>query len=348
MRRFTRFACAAFVFAAGIDPGAQWLKLPTPGIPRLPDGKPDLAAPAPRAADGKPDFSGLWQNDGGDRLYNNITADLEPGVVAPWAHAVYEKRRLEFGKDSMETLCLPMGPTYLTTRYRMNRIVQTPTLLAFLYEDGQHREIWMDGRALEPDPNPTWMGYSVGRWEGDVLVVESNGYTDRSWLDFDGHPHTEQLRITERYSRPQFGRIDVQVTMVDPKAYSKPITFTMPMKLHTDTEMLEVVCENHGRSRERIAKTGAGQAVTVPAATLARFVGVYDVTGDEKHVVTITQSGSTLWFDYDGRGREELLALTPSRFSWSGAIVEFSVVAGGGVNLQIQYAEGDERGSKRK
>ncbi len=348
MHQLRVLACAAFVVAAGTGVAGQWLKLPTPGIPRLPDGKPNLTAPAPRTADGKPDFSGLWQNAGGDRLYNNITVDLQPGEVAPWADAIYRKRRLEFGKESMETLCLPMGPAYLTTRYRQNRIVQTPTLVAFLYEDGMHREIWMDGRSLEADPNPTWMGYSVGRWDGDTLVVESNGYTDRSWLDFDGHPHTEQLRITERYSRPSFGRIDVQVTMVDPKAYLKPISFTMPMTVQTDTEMLEAVCENHGKSRERIATTKAEQAVTVPAATLSRYVGVYDVVGDSKYVVTVTLSGSTLWFDYDGKGKEELLALTPTRFSWSGAIVEFLAGAEGNMNMQIHYAEGDERGPRRK
>ena len=131
MHQLRVLACAVFAAAAGTGVAGQWLKLPTPGIPRLPDGKPNLTAPAPRTADGKPDFSGLWQNDGGDRLYNNITVDLQPGDVAPWADAIYQKRRLEFGKDSMETLCLPMGPAYLTTRYRMNRIVQTPTLVAF-------------------------------------------------------------------------------------------------------------------------------------------------------------------------------------------------------------------------
>ena len=159
---------------------AQWLKLPTPGIPRLADGKPNLGAPAPRTADGKPDFSGLWENQGGDRLYNNIAADLQPGDVAPWADALYQKRRLEFGKDSMETRCLPMGPALLTTRYRWARIVQTPSIVVMAYDDMTHREIFMDGRTLEADPNPTWMGYSVGSWEGDVLVVDSNGYTDRS------------------------------------------------------------------------------------------------------------------------------------------------------------------------
>ena len=146
-----------------------------------------------------------------------------------------------------------------------------------------HREIWMDGRSLEADPNPTWMGYSVGRWDGDTLVVESNGYTDRSWLDFDGHPHTEALRITERYTRRDFGHVENQVTMVDPKAYLKPITFSMPMLFQADTEMLESVCENNARSLQRFAVTKPMQRVAVPAATLSRYVGVYDVVGDAKY-----------------------------------------------------------------
>src|SRR6187455_469339 len=135
------------LFAATAN--AQWLNYPTPGIPRLPDGKPNMTAPAPRTADGKPDLSGLWQNDGGDRYYNNVLADYSQGDVAPWAHELSVKRQLDFGKDSMETLCLPMGPAYLTTRYRMNRIVQTPTLIVMAYDDGMHREIFMDGRSLE-------------------------------------------------------------------------------------------------------------------------------------------------------------------------------------------------------
>jgi hypothetical protein len=118
------------IVLATTDADAQWLKLPTPGIPRLPDGQPNLSAPTPRTADGKPDLSGLWQNGGGDRYYNNIAADLQPGDVSPWADAIYQKRRLEFGKDSMETQCLPLGPAYTTTRYRMTRVVQTPTLTA--------------------------------------------------------------------------------------------------------------------------------------------------------------------------------------------------------------------------
>ena len=347
--RPTWLLVCSFVVASGIALDAQWINLPTPGLPRLPDGKPHLTAPAPRTADGKPDFSGLWKNDGGDSFYNNVTADLQVSDVAPWAHALFMKRQLEFGKDSMETQCLPLGPAYLTTRYREVRIVQTPTLIMMAFSDGMHREIFMDGRALEPDPNPTWMGYSVGRWDGDALVVESNGYTDRSWLDFGGHPHTETLRITERYTRRDIGRIDVYVTMVDPKVYAKPITFSMPMALQADLEMLEAFCENNHKTRERMASTRAADVVQVPVATLSGYVGTYDTNDDgTKHVVHVTQEGTELWFDYDGKGKELLLALSPSRFSWSGSIVEFSQTSGGGTDVVIHYVESTERGSRRK
>ena len=348
MRHTRVLVCVGFVLAGSITLDAQWLKLPTPGLPRLPDGKPNFGAPAPRTPDGKPDFSGLWKNDGGDRYGNNAAADLQVSDVAPWAHELFVKRQLEFGKDSMETQCLPLGPAYLATTYRDFRIVQTPTLIMFAFSDGMHRAIFMDGRALETDPNPTWMGYSIGRWEGDVLVVDSNGYTDRSWLDFLGHPHTEQLRITERYTRPTLGRIDRHVTMVDPTVYAKPITFSMPAALQTDTEMLEGVCENHHKSRERMAATKAAVAVTVPAAILSTYVGTYDTDSNgSKHFAHVTVEGSNLWFDYDGKGKELLIPLSPTRFSWAGADLEFSP-ASGGMNVVIHYVEGTERGSRRK
>jgi hypothetical protein len=343
-------ACVSFVLFAGIALDAQWIKLTTPGLPRTADGKPNLTAPAPRTADGKPDLSGLWKNDGGDRLYNNVTVNVQVSDIAPSAQALFTKRSLDFGKDSMETLCLPLGPAYLTTRYREMRIVQTPTLILIAFDDGMHRQIWMDGRSLEKDPNPTWMGYSVGRWDGDTLVVESNGYTDRSWLDFGGHPHTEELRITERYTRRNIGRIDLEASMVDPKLYAKPITFSMPMKLQADTEMLEGFCENHHKSRERMTSTKAATLVQVPASTLSRYVGTYDTAEDDgtKHFAIVTRDGSDLWFDYDGKGKEILMALSPTRFSWSGSIVEFAPLNGGGTNIEIHYVEGTERGARRK
>jgi len=348
MRRISVVCLGLLLSAISLD--AQWLKLPTPGLPRLPDGKPHYAAPAPRTPDGRPDLSGIWRNDAGDRYSNNIAADLGPGEVAPWADAIYQKRRLEFGKDSMETRCLPLGPVLTTTRYRMNRIVQTPDVVAMLYEDLTHRTIFMDGRTLEPDPNPTWMGYSVGRWEGDVLVVESNGFTDRSWLDFDGHPHTEELRITERYTRRNVGQIDAQITFTDPKVFTKPVTVSIPMKLMADTEILESVCENNAKSLQRMSATKAAKPVYVPVATLAKYVGVYDIVDEmtlDKGVVEISLAGTTLMFDYNGKGKESLVALSPTRFSWSGAIVEFSTLAGGGMKVVMQYAEGSEGGPRR-
>src|SRR5690349_6771487 len=182
--------------------GAQWLKQPTAGIPRTPDGKPNLSAPVPRAPDGHPDLSGLWRRNSKYPL--NIAVDLDPGDVTPWAEALFKQRADDLAKDYMFVLCLPLGPGYATLA-DMARIVQTPSLIAILHNDLSYRQIFMDGRALEKDPNPSWMGYSVGRWDQDTLVVESTGFNDRTWLDPLGHPHTEALRTTERYRRLDFG-----------------------------------------------------------------------------------------------------------------------------------------------
>ena len=209
--------------------------------------------------------------------------------------------------------------------------------------------IFMDGRSLEPDPNPTWMGYSVGHWEGDALIVESNGFTDRSWLDFGGHPHTEALRITERYTRRDVGRMDVQVTMVDPAIYAKPITLSMPITLQTDTEMLEGFCENHHKSRERMASTKAADIAQVSAVVLSRYVGTYDTANDgRKHFVHVTQEGTNLWFDFDGKGKELLVALSPTRFSWTGSIVEFGPPAITASTSRFTTSRVPEAGARRK
>jgi hypothetical protein len=349
MRPTSLLAGVCLALAVVTPASAQWINLKTPGLPRLPDGNPDLEAPTPRTADGKPDLSGLWRNDAGDRYNNNIAVDLDISDVAPPAHALFIKRSLEFGKDSMETQCLPMGPAYTTTRYREFRIVQTPTLIVFAYDDGMHREIFMDGRTLETDPNPSWMGYSVGRWEGDTLVVDSNGYTDRSWLDFGGHPHTEALRITERFTRRNIGTIDRQVTMTDPAIFAKPIVITIPVKLRADMEMLEGFCENHQTIRTRIASTKPARAANVPPATLARYTGTYDTVDDgTKHVLHITNEGSNLWLDYDAKGRELLIPLSSTQYSWAGTIVEFAPGTGGAMTISLHYAEGTETGSRRK
>src|SRR6266705_72300 len=214
---------------------AQWLERRTPGIPRTADGKPNLTAAAPRTADGKPDLAGLWEMIGAVRR----PGDLQPADVQPWAQALVQQRADNFGIENPRYQCLPDGPNY-STGQGMKRILQTPAMIVILQEDLTYRQIHMDGRALETDPNPTWMGYSVGRWDGDTLVVESNGYNDRTWL-IGGYPHTEGLRMTERFRRTDFGHLDIAVTFDDPKAYNKAWTLRLSARLAADTEMMECV-----------------------------------------------------------------------------------------------------------
>jgi hypothetical protein len=194
--------------AIGTTVAAQWLNYPTPGIPRLPDGKPNLAAPAPRTSDGKPDFTGLWTGFGG-------VADLKIDDAQPWARALIQQRTDNFGKDNPRYLCLPEGPTAANAAEAFRRILQTPAIIAILDNDLTYRQIFMDGRKLEADPNPSWMGYSVGRWEGDTLVVDSVGFNDRTWLARN-YPHTESLRMTERYRRTDLGHLELEAMFRTP------------------------------------------------------------------------------------------------------------------------------------
>ena len=341
------FRFAIFVFAT-LPLGAQWLHLPTPGVPRTADGKPNLTAPAPLSPEGKPDLSGLWGR-ASDKYYNNIAADQEPGVVQTWAEALYQLRRKDFGKDSMETLCVPFGPAYTTTPYRESRIIQTPAMLAILNNDLTYRAIFMDGRQLEKDPNPSWMGYSVGHWDGDTLVVESNGYNDKTWLDNTGHPHTESLRVTERYRRADFGHIELQVTFDDPKALTKPITVPIHMELVTDTEMLEYACENERDHAHMPVGTDAID-VKVPAEVLKAYAGSYNVKEDTKTVMAeIFAEGDGLFVNYDNQGKQKLDALSETTFSLTGTIYEFIRDGQKSVNeLRIKMAEGEFTGMRRK
>ena len=186
-----------FVVSSGAL-AAQWLGQSSARIPRTSDGQPDLAAAPPRAPDGKPDLSGLWAK-ASPKYARNIAADLKPGEISPWARETVERHREDLGKDGMQVRCLPLGPAYATsgdsTGSEMMRIVQTPQLIVMLNPDLTYRQIWMDGRALEANPNPAWMGYSVGRWEGDALVVESYGFHPGTWLDRDGLPKPIELDV---------------------------------------------------------------------------------------------------------------------------------------------------------
>ena len=342
------FRFLIFVVVAAIPLPAQWLHLRTPGIPRTADGKPDLKAPAPRTADGKPDFSGLWRRVS-DRYDNNIAADLEPGVVQPWAEALYQQRKKDFAKDSMISRCLPNGPIYTISPYRESRILQSSTLIAILHDDLVHREVFLDGRQLEKDPNPSWMGYSIGHWDGDNLVVESNGYNDKTWLDSNGHPHSEALRVTETYRRTDFGHIELQVTFDDPMVFVKPVTVPIPMQLITDTEMIEFVCENE-KDQSHMAHATSAFDVKVPAEILKTYAGSYDLNqGGRTSIVEILAEANGLYIDYENQGKQKLDALSETTFSLTGTIYEFIRNGQTGVNeFRMKAAEFEFTAIRRK
>jgi hypothetical protein len=340
---------------------AQWLDHPTPGIPRLPNGKPNLAASAPRTADGKPDLSGLW-NRISPKYHANIAADLKPEDIQPWAKALVQQRTEDLGKDYMGALCLPSGPAYSTddvphTSGGMMKIIQTPTLILILNPDLTYRQIYMDGRALETSPNPSWMGYSVGHWDADTLVVESFGFNDRTWLDSSGHPHTEALRMTERYRRRNFGNLDLDVTLQDPAAYAKPWTVKVRAELAADTELIEYVCNERGVDRDHWvgkASDEAKSAVKIAPEILAKYAGTYTEQPPlwkiVPRVVTITFSDGVLYGDLDGRGLERQYASSETNFSgFGGLAIEFIRNSQGvATDLLVKHVSGDYRFARQR
>ena len=357
----TASAIAILTVALGMPLRAQWLNHPTPGIPRTPGGKPNLAAPAPRTPDGKPDFSGLW-NKISPKYARNIAADLKPGDIQPWAEALVRQRTENLEKDYMNVLCLPLGPGYTTaadaTGAEMMKIVQTPALIIILNPDLTYRQIFLDGRSLETAPNPSWMGYSVGHWDGDTLVVESFGFNDRTWLDHDGHPHTEALRMTERYRRRDFGNLDIDVTLSDPAVYTKSWTVSVRAELAADTELLEWVCNEKGSGLEHWVGKASDEKKSeakVSPEILARYAGTYDeqpkLWRTVPRVVQVTLSGGTLFADMDGRGKVPLTAQSETSFSGLyGLGVEFLKTGDGGATqeLLVKHVSGDYRFARRK
>jgi hypothetical protein len=309
--------------------GAQWLDYPTPGLARIAGGKPDLAAAAPRTRDGKPDFSGVW-NKISPKYKSNIVADLKPGDIQPWARKLVDQRAENLQKDYMHEQCLPLGPGYPTggdsSGAEQIKIVQTPGLIVILNPDLTYRQVFMDGRKLEKDPNPDWMGYSVGHWEGDTLVVESDGFNDKTWLDHDGHPHTEALRMTERYTRQNLGNMDVDITLSDPVIYAHPWTIKVRAELAPDTEMIEYVCAEANKNQEHWVGKASDELkdqIKVAPQVLAKYAGVYLEQGIPRmwsptgvpRVVTIKVKGNTLVADMDGRGDTPLLAKSDVDFT---------------------------------
>jgi hypothetical protein len=262
-------AMSAWLPSLGLFPAlsAQWPPYPTAGVPKTPDGKPDVTAPAPRTADGKPDFSGNWiRGDGqlgpagGGTLrapapafsvgppvttFRDVGANVKEGLpLQPWAAELVKVRRAGNSKDNPDAHCLPMGLMQFHNHGQPRKMVQTPGLLVIAYEANYGlRYIFMDGRPLPgSDAQPWWYGYSIGRWEGDTLVVETTGFKDGGWLDIIGNPLTDAAKLTERFRRPTVGTLEIDVTIDDPKAYTKPWTVRVNQRLLLDSELMEFVC----------------------------------------------------------------------------------------------------------
>jgi hypothetical protein len=320
---------SAIIVTAFVTPlVAQWAQYRTPGIPRAADGKPDLSAPAPRTAEGKPDLTGLWQMSANDGAVGNVAlrkaGDLKPADIQPWAQALVQQRAENFGIENPRYKCLPDGPNYGPG---MKRIVQTPAMLVILNEDLSYRPIHMDGRALEPDPNPSWMGYSVGHWDGDTLVVESNGFNDRTWL-LDGYPHTEALRMTERFRRTDFGHLEIAATFQDPKAYNKPWTLPLRLRFAADTELMEAVCNEFSDNGQEHwigrASDARQTAVKVAGEILAKYAGVYKgLYLQSPRTVEVTFSSGALSVSLNGGPSQPIFPQSETSFSGTGLIYQF-------------------------
>jgi hypothetical protein len=249
---------------------AQWLNYPAPGMPRTPSGLPNLGAPTPRTGGGRPDLSGIWEAEhnvpcpptgcwdmrAGPQFFD-ITTGVKGGVpFQSWAAAIRKARMDANGKDDHETHCLPSGVPRMFLHPTFRKIVQLPQMIVVLLErNATYRQIFLDGRPLPQDPQPSWHGYSVGRWEQDTLVVETNGLRDGLWLDRSGAPLTGAARITERFRRVNYGNMDIEVTVNDPQAYTAPWTTTIKQYLVPDTELLDYIClENEKDTQHFVAQ----------------------------------------------------------------------------------------------
>lgn len=351
MRRNALSALAvAAACLAGTPAGAQWIQQPTAGIPRTADGKPDLSAPAPRTAAGTPDLTGMWRIEA--RLGVDVNKLIRAAGPKPWARERQARFEYELGRDSPFVHCLPAGPLAVQSYGFAGKFVHTPGLLVMLFDDLTFRQIHLDGRQLEADPNPSWMGYSVGRWDGDALVVTSNGFNDRSILDGQGFPHTETLRITERFRRRDFGHMDVEVTLEDPGTLDAPVTLPLEATYVADTELIEYVCQENEKSRQRMIGTADDDkklAVPVATSVLAAYAGTYRVDlpeGNPPVNVRVYVLDGTLALDIErGPSDMKMVPISQTKFLAQGVAVEFFPKPDGAVrDLVITIVEGDLKG----
>ena len=248
---------------ADVSMRAQWLNQPMAGAPRTPDGKINMTGPVPRV-NGKPDLSGIWQVQGdprapnglfglgeslNSRYFRDILSDFKP-EERPLTPLGVERLRqhTQPGAFNPTLNCLPDGVPHGDLLPEPFKIMHTPGVIVMLYEvETTFRQIFMDGRKLPADMSPTWQGYSVGRWDGDTLVIDSAGFNDRSWLDARGTPRSTDMRIEERFHRRDYGHMDLTITITDPQIFTKPITFSVVEELLPDTDLLEHYCVENER-----------------------------------------------------------------------------------------------------
>jgi hypothetical protein len=267
-RSCLQYAAAAFILAAA-PPAlfAQWLDYPTPGVPLTPDGKPNLSAPAPRTADGKPDLSGMWgwvtigppcgaacTDTQISREFLNIANTLKDGPpYQPWAAELVKKRKADQVSDP-NVHCMPRGAPRIWTDDYYKRLFEVPGRLIILTERNmQYRQIFTDGRPLPKDPNPTWNGYSTAHWEGDTLVVQTIGFRDDLWLDSFGNPLTNAGKVTEKIRRPNYGTLEIEITVDDPRAYTAPWTVKLTQPIVLNSELLDYYCLENERDAAHMA-----------------------------------------------------------------------------------------------
>ena len=247
----------------------QWLRYPTADVPRKADGSPDLTAPAPRLPDGKPDFSGIWHaarrnpcnpdasrfipcgiEIGGAPFARDLGVDMTGGLpYQPWAAEIVKKRTADNAVDDPHVRCLPDSPPRTWSMPHLTKAVHTPKLLILLYEvNAIYRQIFIDGRPLPEDPNPSWTGYSTAKWDGDTLVIQTAGFRNDLWIDSSGSFFSDAGKMTERIRRPNYGTLELEVTVDDPKVYTRPFTVKMTQGIELDTELIDEVCLENEKS----------------------------------------------------------------------------------------------------
>jgi hypothetical protein len=345
------FAASAIFGAMSICAPAQWLDYPTPGIPRTPDGKPNLSAPAPRNG-GKPDISGTWQTSGiGASI--NMTGDLKFEEMKPWAQAFSKTYLATYGANDTDIRCLPPGPRAGLFSLNLLKIIQTSAQTTILYEEGPYRQIFTDGRPLPKDPNPSWMGYSIGRWEGDTFTVESSGFNDRTILDYTGHPHSEALKIIEKFRRKDFGHMRLDITYEDPKTYNRPWTVGVDLNFVPDTELLEFVCNENERDDKHLVgkqQDDRKQEIKLAKGALTKFTGKYDMP--EIGIVVVSVRGDALALEMPGGGGPQpMFAVSEMTFNYPalGATIEFGKDSKGSIDsMTMKIVEGDMKANRHK